>query len=429
MKTLLKKLIPSFIFSWYHFLLVFLGALIYDFPSKKLVVIGVTGTNGKSTVVHLITEILEQALTQDQGKIASLSSIKFKIGKKEWPNMLKMTMPGRFKLQKFLRDAIKAGCKYAILEITSEGIKQRRHKFIDFNGAVFTNLTREHLEAHKGFENYKKAKGKLFKALKKSKKKDKFVVVNIDDKYGEHFAKLAGPASRQGGTIKKYTYGIKNKKAKIQPDKIDLQISLPGEFNIYNSLAAACVSLSQGVKINKILRTLKSIKEISGRMEMVMKKPFVVYVDYAHTPDALEKVYKTIRASEFMDRNSKTVCVLGSCGGGRDKWKRPEMGKIAVKHCDEIILTNEDPYNEDPISILKDIEAGFEEIRRSKIEVRKIIDRREAIYQALTSAQKNDVVIITGKGSEPWICVEKDRKIPWDDRKVVREEFKKIYGK
>lgn len=422
MKTLLKKLIPSFIFSWYHFLLVFLGALIYGFPSKKLVVIGVTGTNGKSTVVHLITEILEQALTQGRGKVASLSSIKFKIGKKEWPNMLKMTMPGRFKLQKFLKDATKAGCKYAILEVTSEGIKQRRHRLIDFNGAVFANLTREHLEAHKGFENYKKAKGKLFKALKKSKKKDKFVVVNIDDKYGEHFAKLAGP-------VKKYTYGIKNKRAKIQPDKIDLQISLPGEFNIYNSLAAACVGLSQGVKIDKILKTLKSIKEIPGRMEMVMKNPFVVYVDYAHTPDALEKVYKTIRASKFIGRNSKTVCVLGSCGGGRDKWKRPEMGKIAGQYCDEIILTNEDPYNEDPVSIIKDVAAGFEEIRRSKIEVRKIIDRREAIYRALASAQKNDVVIITGKGSEPWICVEKNQKIPWDDRKVVREEFKKIYGK
>ena len=422
MKTLLKKLIPSFIFSWYHFLLVFLGALIYGFPSKKLVVIGVTGTNGKSTIVHLITEILEQAPTQNRGKVASLSSIKFKIGKKEWPNMLKMTMPGRFKLQKFLRDAIKAGCRYAILEITSEGIKQRRHRFIDFNGAVFTNLTREHLEAHKGFENYKKAKGKLFKALKKSKKKDKFVVVNIDDKYGEHFAKLAG-------SVKKYTYGIKNKRAKIQPGKIDLQISLPGEFNIYNSLAAVCVGLSQEVETDKILRTLKSIKEIPGRMEMVMEKPFVVYVDYAHTPDALEKVYKTIRASEFMDCNSKTVCVLGSCGGGRDKWKRPEMGKIAGQYCDEIILTNEDPYNEDPVSIIKDVEAGFEEIRRSKIEVRKIIDRREAIYQALASAQKSDVVIITGKGSEPWICVEHGKKIPWDDRKVVREEFEKIHEK
>jgi len=180
-------------------LLAFLGALIYGFPSRELIVIAVTGTNGKSTVVYLTTEVLEKA----GFKTASLSSIKFKIGKKEWPNLLKMTMPGRFKLQKFLRQAVK-------------------------------NLTKEHIETHKGFENYKKAKGKLFTALRKSKKKNKFIVTNLDDKYASYFARLAGK-------VKKHTYGIHNKKAEIRPDKIDLKIFLPGEFNVYNSLAAVCV--------------------------------------------------------------------------------------------------------------------------------------------------------------------------------------------
>ena len=417
MKTLLKKFVPGFVFNWYHFLLVFLGALIYGFPSRKLIVIGVTGTNGKSTVVHLATEILEQS----GFKTASLSSIKFKIKEKEWKNMLKMTMPGRFKLQRFLRKAVNAGCRYAVLEITSEGIKQYRHGFIDFDGALFTNLTREHLEAHKGFENYRKAKGKLFKALEKSKKKNKFSIINLDDLNAEYFLGFSAD--------KKYTYGIDSKKAKTTPDKINLKISLPGKFNIYNSLAAACIGLSQGVEIDKILKVLKSIKEIPGRMELVIDKPLRVFVDYAHTPDALEKVYKTMHDSKFMIHDSKLICVLGSCGGGRDKWKRPEMGKIAGQYCDEIILTNEDPYNEDPVSIIKDVEAGFQEIRRSKIEVRKIIDRREAICQALASAQKNDVLIITGKGSESWICAAHGKKIPWDDGRVVREEFNKIYGK
>jgi len=408
MKALIKKLIPRFLLNWYHFLLVFLGALIYKFPSKKLIVIGVTGTNGKSTVVHLVAEILEKS----GFKTASISSIRFKIGEKEWPNRLKMTMPGRLMLQKFLRQAVKDGCKYAVLEVTSEGIKQHRHKFIDFNGAVFTNLTREHIEAHKGFENYKKAKGKLFKALKKSKKQNKFSVINVDDSNADYFLKLS-----QGTRI--YTYGIKNEKAEITPEKINLQISLPGEFNIYNSLAAVGAGLSQGIELDKILKILKNVKGLPGRMELVVDRPFKVFVDYAHTPDSLEKVYQTIYKPQM-------ICVFGSCGGGRDKWKRPEMGRIAAQYCNKIILTNEDPYDENPVSIIKDIKAGFSKSQITNNKLQIILDRRQAIRKALSLAKEGDVVIITGKGCEPWICVEKGKKIPWDDRRVVREEYEKL---
>ncbi len=410
MKSLLKKIIPGFVFSWYHLLLAFWGAVIYSFPSKKLIVIGVTGTNGKSTVVHLITEILEK----NGFKVASLSSIKFKIDKEEQPNMLKMTMPGRFMIHHFLSEANEVGCKYAVLEVTSEGIKQYRHKFIDFDGVVFTNLTREHIVAHKGFENYKKAKGKLFKAVKRSKKKNKFIVINADDKHADYFTKLAGE-------VRRHTYGINNKEADIRPDKIKLEISLPGKFNIYNSLAAACVGLSQGISLNEVLKVLKNIKEISGRMELVIEEPFKVFVDYAHTPDALEKVYKAL--------GKRLVCVLGSCGGGRDKWKRPELGKIASEYCNKIILTNEDPYDENPELILKDIKSGFLEFQTRNSKSQKILDRRQAIYKALSLAKKGDTVIITGKGCESWICVAHGKKIPWDDRKVVREEFNKLHEK
>lgn len=407
MKSLLKKIIPSFMLSWYHFGLAFLGALIYGFPSRRLIVIGVTGTNGKSTVVRLITEVLEK----NGFKVASLSSIKFKIDKEERPNMLKMTMPGRFMIHHFLNEANEVGCKYAVLEVTSEGIKQHRHRFIDFDGAIFTNLTREHLEAHKGFENYKKAKGKLFKALKKSKKKNKFSVINLDDPNADYF--LSFPAD------KKYTYGIDNKEAEIKPDKIKLEVFLPGEFNIYNSLAAVCAGLSQNVPLNKILKVLKNIKEIPGRMELVIEKPFKVFVDYAHTPDALEKAYKAL--------GKGLICVLGSCGGGRDKWKRPELGKIASEHCNKIILTNEDPYDENPSQILIDIKSGIPDYKLQN--TKDIIDRQEAIYKALSLAKKDDIVIITGKGCEPWICTANGKKVPWDDRKVVLEEFNKLYEK
>lgn len=401
MKTLLKKIIPNFLFSWYHFLLAFFGVLIYGFPSKKLIIIGVTGTNGKSTVVHLLSEILEKS----GFKVASLSSIKFKIGKKERPNMLKMTMPGRFKLQKFLKDAVNVRCKYAILEVTSEGIKQHRHRFIDFDGAVFTNLSKEHLDSHRGFENYKKAKGKLFQALARSKKKNKFAIFNADDKNSEYYAKLAGK-------VKKIFYK-KNPKIKTQ---------LLGEFNKYNAAAVVEIAKSLGIIIGKAIRILKNIKEIPGRMEMVIDKPFKVFVDYAHTPDSLEKAYQAVTGS-------KLICVLGSCGGGRDKWKRPELGELARKYCAKVILTNEDPYDENPTSIIDDIKAGFSKSQITSIKLQTILDRRKAINKALSLAKKDDIVIITGKGCEPWICVEHGKKIKWDDRKVVMEEYKKIYGK
>jgi len=408
----MKKFVPKFVLQAYHYLLALFGAVIYGFPSKKMIVIGITGTNGKSTVVHLLSEVLEKT----GAKVVSLSSIRFKIGDKEEKNMLKMTMPGRFKLQKFLSQAKKAGCKYAILEVTSEGIKQFRHKFIEFNGAVFTNLTKEHIEAHKGFENYRKAKGKLFCALEKSPEKDKFAVLNADDVSSAYFDKFFSG--------KKYFYGIRNSATEITPQKIGLKLNnLLGEFNIYNALAAYCAGIALGVRKNKVLEILEQAKGIPGRLELVIEKPFTVVVDYAHTPDALEKVYQTLKSSKSENQTSNLICVLGSCGGGRDKWKRPEMGKIAANYCKEIILTNEDPYSENPEQILSEIES---EISNFEFRISKIIDRREAISKAISEAKPGDTIIITGKGCEPWMCVADNKKIPWDDREIVKEEAGKL---
>jgi UDP-N-acetylmuramoyl-L-alanyl-D-glutamate--2,6-diaminopimelate ligase len=412
MKESIKKFIPEPVLSLYHFILAFLGAVIYRFPSRKIKVIGVTGTNGKTTVVNLTTKTLEEA----GYKVASLSSIKFKIDEREWPNILKMTMPGRFQIQKFLRQAVNSGCQYAVLEVTSEGIKQHRHRFINFDVAVFTNLTPEHIEAHGGFENYRAAKGKLFQVTKN------IHIINIDDENANYF--LQFPAK------KKYFYQFKNQNAKIKMtnqnskileeiDNLEIKLKLPGEFNIYNALAAISVGLSQGINLEICKAALEKIKGIPGRMEEVISEPFKVFVDYAFTPNALEQVYKTIKSSGI-SHQSKVICVLGACGGGRDKWKRPVLGEIAAKYCDEVIVTNEDPYDEDPIEIINQVAAGTEE------KARKILDRREAINQALKIAQPGDAVIITGKGCEPWICVAKGKKIPWDDRQVVKEEFRKL---
>jgi len=428
MKEFLKKFIPSFLLSWYHFLLAFLGTILYWFPSKKLKVIGLTGTNGKTTAVEMISKILEEA----GFKVASLSSIKFKIGDKEWPNTLKMTMPGRLKLQRFLRQAVNSGCQYVVLEVTSEGIRQYRHRFIDFEGAVLTNLTPEHIEAHGSFENYRAAKGKLFQATKN------IHIINIDDKNGEYF--LQFPADKKWGySLKKVdlteqyhrlVYGTVvsiSQRLTFSVGQVNFKLNLLGEFNIYDALAAICVGLSQGVNLETCKIALEKIEGVPGRMEKVISEPFKVFVDYAFTPNALEKVYQTLKyltpgvkySTPGVEYN-RMICVLGACGGGRDKWKRPVLGEIAAKYCDEVVATNEDPYDENPMEIIEQVANGCKE------KAKKILDRREAIREALKLAKQNDVVIITGKGCEPWICVAKGKKIPWDDREVVREEFNNL---
>ncbi len=284
-KSLIKKFIPKFLLGWYHFLLAFLGAVIYRFPSKKLRVIGVTGTNGKSTTVEFITKIFEEAGV----RVASQSSIRFKIDKKEWPNTYKMTMPGRFFIQKFLRQAVNSGCQLAIVEVTSEGIKQFRHKFIDFDTAVFTNLAKEHIESHGSFENYKIAKGKLFQATKNVH------IINIDDKNSDYF--LQFPAK------KIYTYGLAQGEINYQNTNFKLQLF--GDFNIYNALAAICVGVSQGINVGLCKRAVEKITEIPGRMERVVFEPFLVFVDYAFVPDALGKVYQGIKKD--FNRESKDL--------------------------------------------------------------------------------------------------------------------------
>ncbi len=404
-KNLIKKLLPPFVISWYHFLLAFFGALMYGFPSRKLKVVGVTGTNGKTTVVNMTAACLEAG----GYKVASLSSIKFKIKEKEKPNLLKMTMPGRFKIQKFLRQAADAGCQYAVLEVSSEGIKQHRHEFIDFTVAVFTNLSPEHIESHGGFENYKKAKGKLFEAVKK------IHVVNIDDKSAEYF--LQFPASQKYGYSNSESPNDEGLASIIKGRDIGLKLQMPGEFNIYNALAAIAVGLSQDIPLEICKKAVESIKGIPGRMEIVIKEPFKVVVDYAVTPDALEGLYKTLK-KEFSPE--KLICVFGSCGGGRDKWRRPVLGEIAERYCDRIILTNEDPYDENPEKIIEDISKGI------KGEPEKILDRGRAIRRALELASPGDAVAISGKGSEPQMALAKGKKIPWSDREVVLEQFKEL---
>lgn len=413
-KLFITKLTPLFLLKIYHYKMALLSAILFWFPSKNLTVIGVTGTSGKSTAVDFVTRILEES----GQKVASLSSIRFRIGEKEWKNELKMTMPGRFKLQKFLKQAKKSGCKYVVLEVTSQGILQYRHKFINFKTAVFTNLTPEHIEAHGGFENYKTAKLKLFKSAKNTH------IVNLDDLNSEYFLKIISKEKWgygfKGADFQLPDYDLKTIFAdnvlesdnglKFSIDGTEFNLNLLGKFNIYNALAAICVGLSEGISLDICKKALEKTKGIVGRMEMVVEKPFTIIVDYAHTPEQLELVYKSLNAKPL-------ICVLGSCGGGRDKWKRPVLGKIAKDYCKEVIITNEDPYDEDPMKIIEDVAKG------ANGKAQKILDRREAIKKAIKLAMPYDTVVITGKGSEPWMCIKNDKKIPWNDSQIAREEL------
>ena len=397
-KSFARKFIPEFFIKIYHYKLALLSAIVFGFPSKKLIVIGVTGTSGKSTTVDFITRILEES----GNKVASLSSIRFKIGQKEWKNELKMTMPGRFAVQKFLRASVKEKCKYVVLEVTSEGIKQFRHKFINFDTAVFTNLSKEHIESHGSFENYRNEKLKLFKVTKN------IHIINADDENSKYFLDI--------GAKKNVTFGINQGEIKAENisgnsfmvNGIQFNLNLLGKFNIYNALAGVSVGLSYGVSLEISNKALEKVQTMPGRMEIVNEKPLVV-VDYAHTPEQLKQVYKSFDGKSL-------VCVLGSCGGGRDKWKRPVLGQIAQKYCREIIITNEDPYDEDPLEIMEQVASGIK-----NYEYHIVLDRREAIKKSLEITKAEDVVIITGKGSEPLMCLANGVKISWDDRKIVKD--------
>jgi len=409
-----KKLIPKSVFTFfqpaYHTILAYAGALVYGFPSKKIKVIGVTGTKGKSTVVYLTTKIFEGS----GKKVAMCGSLGYKINDKEWANNLKMTMPGRFRLQKLIAEAVRAGCEYFILEVTSEGIKQKRHVGIKFDCAVFTNLHKEHLEAHGSFENYYQAKQELFRRT------TNIHVINADDPNFELFSKF--PAKQ---TI---FYGLKKgdlvaQSINLKPEGNSFEVygtlyntNLAGDFNILNCLAALSVGAMYKIDLPAMKPSLELIKYIPGRMEYIQREPFAVVVDYAHTPDSLEAVYKTLKSQT----NGKLICVLGAAGGGRDKWKRPEFGRIAAQYCDEIILTDEDPYDENPLAIVKEVESGFSKSSNSNFKSQVIMDRKEAIKKALSLAGKGDVVVVTGKGSETSMAIAGGKKIPWSEKEIVK---------
>ncbi len=410
---ILKRIVPEplvrLVRKPYHYLLTLVAAISYGFPASKMTVIAVTGTKGKSTV----SEMLYVTLRDAGYKVAVASTIRFAIDHDSEPNLFKMTVPGRGFLQAFLAKARRAGCTHAVVELTSESTVQYRHKFLFLDAVVFTNLQKEHIESHGSFEKYAAAKLKIGEALAVSPKRPRAIIANADDSHSAPY--LALPVETKLPFSYDEAKGVELKPGSVAftyKDQI-FALRLPGSFSVMNSLAVIKAAEFAGAPLPRIASVLASLERIPGRTERIEAgQEFQAVVDYAHTPDSLKALYGAYPG--------RKICVLGNTGGGRDTWKRPEMGRIADEACAHVILTDEDPYDEDPRAIVDAMAAGME--RAPEI----IIDRREAIAKALSLAGPGDSVLITGKGTDPYIMRANGAKEAWSDAAVVKEELAKL---
>lgn len=430
-KRILKKFLPKSSLLFYHWILAKWSRLIYRDPSKELIVIGVTGTNGKSSTVQFISQLL----TSMGHKVGYTTTAGFSIARKEIENKLKMTMPGRFLLQKLLRQMVEAGCKYAVVETSSQGIAQYRHIGIRYDMAVFTNLTPEHIESHGSFKRYKEAKGQLFDHLSvyPHKKIDgrelkRTIVVNADDKYADYFASFVSDQcfrfslSGQDVDYSVTDYEVVSGGARFKVNGVSFEVPLIGMYQHKNVLAAITAVAGLGFELKDLVPAVADLKPVPGRLQLInVGQPFTVVLDYAYEPYALEALYE----SALQIPHERVIGLHGSAGGGRDVARRPQIGDFAALNNDLSIITNEDPYDEEPESIIADIVKGFEDSDGdSELEV--VDDRAEAIDLAVKSAAEGDIVLITGKGSEPVMAVKDGKVIPWSDEGEIRKALKKL---
>lgn len=397
----------------------------YDYPSRKLKMIGVTGTNGKTTTTHLIRSILMHA----GYKVGLIGTIHNLIGEEMLP--VKNTTPDVVELQSLLADMVAAKVDYVVMEVSSHALALGRISGTEFDIGVFTNISRDHLDFHITFDNYIAAKAELFRLISDSQatKGGKAAVVNSDD--------AVASAILKESRCKQLTYGVEGpadlKATDIQVTargaaftvqgpfgRLSLNLKITGVFNVYNVLAACGAALAAGVEAPVIKQALESFASVPGRFELVDEgQPFSVIVDYAHTPDGLENILKTAR--QFA--RNRIIVVFG-CGGDRDRTKRPIMGRLAIEYGDVVIATSDNPRTEDPLFILSEVEVGLKDGGHGKAyEI--IADRRTAIARAIKVAQPEDVVIIAGKGHETYQIL-KDRTIDFDDRAVAREIIREL---
>lgn len=395
-------------------------------PARDLRVIAVTGTNGKTTTVNFLNEILKEA----GYRTAMFSTANIEIAGEQTVNDTNSTTATVARLQKFFRDAKKADVEFALIEATSHALDQYKFEGVPIEMAIMTNLTQDHLDYHKTMENYAAAKAKLFEM------NPNLVVLNVDDEWFDYFNNFAtesqkityGEGESADVKIEKFKLYKKGSEANLRIDnnvELEIATNLPGEFNIYNMTAAAAGAYLLGISLKDIQEGIANLEGVSGRFEYATPGlPFDTIVDYAHTPDALEKLLKS--AKEIS--KNRTILVFGACGD-RDREKRPIMGKIAQDLADRIIITDEENYTEDATQIREEIISGISK-KNDKLpaNIQEIPDRKEAIRKALQIAGKGDVVLITGLGHEVYRVIDGE-KTPWNDTQIVREIAQEIFRK
>lgn len=430
LRRLIKKLIPRPLFRlvepYGHLIEALLANLVYKFPAKELKVIGVTGTDGKTTTVTLIHNLLKSA-----GLSAGMmTTINTDYGKGVQPNTTRMTTVSSFELFKRLRRMRDNEVEWVVLETTSHALAQNRIWGIPYSVAVLTNITHEHLDYHGTLERYRDAKFKLFRLVGNNKKGLRTGVVNADEEAGELFASAVKRPIRYGlkeGDLKaskvQATPAGSSFLAKYGERELDIRLKLPGWFNVYNALAAIGTGLALGLSDKEIEEGIASTEQVEGRMNTVDEgQGFAVIVDYAHTPNSLQKVFETARP--FTE--GRLIAVFGS-SGQRDKEKRPMMGELAANACDVVILTEDDDRGEDGVQIMEEIAAGAERAgKRRNIDLYLIHDRGKAIEAAIVNAEKGDTVLLLGKGHEKSIVsLASGEKRPWDEVAHARSALKK----
>lgn len=398
-----------------------LASRFYGEPSSQIRMIGVTGTNGKTTTTYVCKALLE-ALGRRVGMIGTVA---YQIGAESFA--ASHTTPGALELQQLLAKMVAGGCAAAVMEVSSHALAQDRVAGCEYDVAVFSNLTQDHLDFHQTMEEYFQAKLRLFTGLTGTNKPNKRAILNVDDPMGQRIKELC-PASA-------WTYALKAK-ADLRAEQVRLSLGgttftastpagtfpveshLVGEHNVYNLLSAIGVALHEGATPNQVREAVGRVTNVPGRFERVMAgQAFTVVVDYAHTEDALVRL---LTAAEAL-KTGRIITVFG-CGGDRDRGKRPKMGKAAVRYSDVVVLTSDNPRTEDPLSIMQEVETGVAEALRERphVEYWKVADRREAIQAAVRAARVGDMVLIAGKGHEDYQIVG-TQKLHFDDREVARE--------
>ncbi len=430
MLKILRKLLPEtgFIRLAYHKFKAILAWIFYLNPSSKMLVIGVTGTDGKTTTSNLIAQMLSHL----GYKVGMASTVNFRIGDQVITNTAKMTTSSPFALQKLLRKMRKAKVEVVVLEVSSHAVLQNRIWGINFDVGVLTNISEDHIEYHGSKEAYYMTKASFLASLHSMRRRfnvQKTLVLNADDDLFGVFDKLPCDV--------KYTYGLNSKKAivravdnfvdskkvafNLKAPNIDLQISagLIGEFNVYNILAAASVGLALGAKPAELEGALCKLKAVSGRMQLIdCGQKYTVVSDYAHATSALENLCQVFEPLT----NGRIILVFGCVGGGRDKRKRPMMGEVAAKYADVVVLTNDDPYEEDSWEIISQIEKGMTDFPVEHLH--KIVDRRQALKFAIEMAQDDDTILVAGKGGEK-VTIVNGEKLPFDEENILEELISK----